>query len=46
MKNTFNLYKRDYKGEETLYLNYYDKTNKRFRVSLKKSHRLPKNENR
>ncbi|MFA8033537.1 tyrosine-type recombinase/integrase, partial [Helicobacter pylori] len=37
MKNTFNLYKRDYKGEETLYLNYYDKTNKRFRVSLKKA---------
>ncbi|WP_367703880.1 tyrosine-type recombinase/integrase [Helicobacter pylori] len=37
MKNTFNLYKRDYKGEETLYLNYYDKTNKRFRVSLRKA---------
>ncbi|GAA8237351.1 site-specific integrase [Helicobacter pylori] len=37
MKNTFNLYKRNYKGEETLYLNYYDKTNKRFRVSLKKA---------
>ncbi|WP_101001540.1 tyrosine-type recombinase/integrase [Helicobacter pylori] len=36
MKNTFTLYKRDYKGEETLYLNYYDKTSKRFRVSLKK----------
>ncbi|PUD69157.1 tyrosine-type recombinase/integrase [Helicobacter pylori] len=37
MKNTFNLYKRDYKGEETLYLNYYDKNNKRFRVSLRKA---------
>ncbi|GAA6803656.1 tyrosine-type recombinase/integrase [Helicobacter pylori] len=37
MKNVFNLYKRDYKGEETLYLNYYDKTNKRFRVSLRKA---------
>ncbi|GAA8341033.1 hypothetical protein KH0155_08090 [Helicobacter pylori] len=37
MKNAFNLYKRDYKGEETLYLNYYDKTNKRFRVSLRKA---------
>lgn len=37
MKNTFNLYKRDYKGEETLYLNYHDKNNKRFRVSLKKA---------
>ncbi len=37
MKNAFNLYKRDYKGEETLYLNYYDKDNKRFRVSLKKA---------
>ncbi|MUU54735.1 hypothetical protein F7207_07285 [Helicobacter pylori] len=29
--------KTAYKGEETLYLNYYDKTNKRFRVSLKKA---------
>ncbi len=37
MKNTFSLYKRDYKGEETLYLNYHDKTNKRFRVSLRKA---------
>ncbi|GAA7075218.1 tyrosine-type recombinase/integrase [Helicobacter pylori] len=37
MKNAFNLYKRDYKGEETLYLNYYDKTNKRFRVSLRRA---------
>ncbi|WP_139523150.1 tyrosine-type recombinase/integrase [Helicobacter pylori] len=37
MKNAFTLYKRDYKGDETLYLNYYDKTNKRFRVSLRKA---------
>ncbi|MFP6031384.1 tyrosine-type recombinase/integrase [Helicobacter pylori] len=37
MKNTFTLYKRDYNGEETLYLNYHDKNNKRFRVSLKKA---------
>ncbi len=37
MKNTFNLYKRDYKGEPTLYLNYHDKNNKRFRVSLRKA---------
>ncbi len=37
MKNTFNLYARDYKGEATLYLNYYDKNNKRFRVSLRKA---------
>ncbi len=37
MKNAYNLYKRDYKGEETLYLNYHDKTNKRFRVSLRKA---------
>lgn len=37
MKNAFNLYKRDYKGEETLYLNYHDKTNTRFRVSLRKA---------
>ncbi len=36
MKKTFNLYKRGYKGEDTLYLNYYDK-NKRFRVSLRKA---------
>ncbi|MCG3068531.1 tyrosine-type recombinase/integrase [Helicobacter pylori] len=37
MKNTFNLYTRDYKGDPTLYLNYYDKNNKRFRVSLRKA---------
>ncbi|MFP6034310.1 tyrosine-type recombinase/integrase [Helicobacter pylori] len=37
MKKNFTLYKRDYKGEETLYLNYNDKTNKRFRVSLRKA---------
>ncbi|GAA7715522.1 tyrosine-type recombinase/integrase [Helicobacter pylori] len=37
MKNAFNLYKRDYKGEETLYLNYHDKNNKRFRMSLRKA---------
>ncbi len=33
----FTLYKRDYKGEETLCLNYHDKKNKRFRVSLRKA---------
>ncbi|WRF01560.1 site-specific integrase [Helicobacter pylori] len=37
MKNTFTLYKRDYRGEPTLYLNYYDKNDKRFRVSLRKA---------
>ncbi len=37
MKNAFNLYKRDYRGEPTLYLNYHDKNNKRFRVSLRKA---------
>ncbi|WRF07298.1 site-specific integrase [Helicobacter pylori] len=37
MKNTFNLYTREYKGELTPYLNYYDKENKRFRVSLNKT---------
>ncbi|RVZ15688.1 site-specific integrase [Helicobacter pylori] len=37
MKNAFNLYERDYKGEPTLYLNYHDKNNKRFRVSLRKA---------
>ncbi len=37
MKNAFTLYKRDYKGEPTLYLNYHDKNNKRFRVSLRKA---------
>ncbi len=36
MKNAFNLYKRYYKGEETLYLNYHDKKKKRFRISLRK----------
>ncbi|QQW61109.1 hypothetical protein [Helicobacter pylori] len=35
--NTFTLYKRDYKGEATLYLNYYDNKNKRFKVSLRKA---------
>ncbi|QQW72989.1 tyrosine-type recombinase/integrase [Helicobacter pylori] len=37
MKNTFNLYTRDYKGEATLYLNYHDNKNKRFKVSLRKA---------
>ncbi|MFP6295121.1 tyrosine-type recombinase/integrase [Helicobacter pylori] len=37
MKNAFTLYKRNYKGEATLYLNYHDKNNKRFRVSLNKA---------
>ncbi|WQV22710.1 site-specific integrase [Helicobacter pylori] len=37
MKNAFNLYKRCYNGEDTLYLNYHDKNNKRFRVSLRKA---------
>ncbi len=37
MSNTFTLYKRDYKGEPTLYLNYHDKNNKRFRTSLRKA---------
>ncbi len=38
MNNAFTLYKRDYKGEPTLYLNYHNKkTNKRFRVSLRKA---------
>ncbi|WP_208366579.1 tyrosine-type recombinase/integrase [Helicobacter pylori] len=37
MNNAFTLYKRDYKGEPTLYLNYYDKNDKRFRVSLRKA---------
>ncbi|WQS36034.1 site-specific integrase [Helicobacter pylori] len=35
--SAFTLYKRDYKGEPTLYLNYHDKNNKRFRVSLRKA---------
>ncbi|WP_041202264.1 tyrosine-type recombinase/integrase [Helicobacter pylori] len=37
MMNTFTLYTRDYKGEATLYLNYHDNKNKRFRVSLRKA---------
>ncbi|MFP6272485.1 tyrosine-type recombinase/integrase [Helicobacter pylori] len=37
MKNAFNFYTRDYKGESTLYLNYHDKNGKRFRVSLRKA---------
>ncbi|MCQ2878342.1 site-specific integrase [Helicobacter pylori] len=37
MKNTFTVYKRDYEGEATLYLNYHDQKNKRFRVSLNKA---------
>ncbi len=37
MKNTFTIYKREYKGEPTLCLNYHDKKNKRFRVSLRKA---------
>ncbi|QTO97810.1 tyrosine-type recombinase/integrase [Helicobacter pylori] len=37
MKNTFNFYERKYKGDTTLYLNYHDKNNKRFRVSLNKA---------
>ncbi|WRG22922.1 site-specific integrase [Helicobacter pylori] len=37
MKNTFTLYAREYKGELTPYLNYYDKNNKRLRVSLNKA---------
>ncbi|MGL2431368.1 site-specific integrase [Helicobacter pylori] len=37
MKNTsFTLYKREYKGERTLYLNYHDQ-GKRYRVSLNKA---------
>ncbi|GAA7686623.1 tyrosine-type recombinase/integrase [Helicobacter pylori] len=35
--SAFTLYKRDYKGEATLYLNYRDKKNKRFRMSLRKA---------
>ncbi|WQS50974.1 site-specific integrase [Helicobacter pylori] len=35
--NTFTLYTREYKGELTPYLNYHDKNNKRFRVSLNKA---------
>ncbi|ANT42900.1 site-specific integrase [Helicobacter pylori] len=37
MRNAFTLYTRDYKGEPTLYLNYHNKNNKRFRVSLRKA---------
>ncbi|EMH26718.1 hypothetical protein HMPREF1420_00169, partial [Helicobacter pylori GAM264Ai] len=37
MKNTFTIYKREYKGEATLYISYYDQKNKRFRVSLNKA---------
>ncbi|RVZ56761.1 site-specific integrase [Helicobacter pylori] len=37
MKNTFTIYTRDYKGEKTPYLNYHDKNNKRFKVSLRKA---------
>ncbi|WRC41943.1 site-specific integrase [Helicobacter pylori] len=37
MKDTFTLYTREYKGELTPYLNYYDKNDKRFRVSLNKA---------
>ncbi|WP_033621608.1 tyrosine-type recombinase/integrase, partial [Helicobacter pylori] len=35
--STFTLFTREYKGEPTLYLNYHDKKNKRFRVSLRKA---------
>ncbi|ANH42839.1 integrase [Helicobacter pylori] len=37
MSNTFTLFKREYKGEKTLQLNYHDKKNKRFRISLRKA---------
>ncbi|WP_187947844.1 site-specific integrase [Helicobacter pylori] len=37
MRNTFTIYKREYKGELTPYLNYHDKNGKRFRVSLNKA---------
>ncbi len=37
MNNTFTLYTREYKGEKTLQLNYHDKKNKRFRISLRKA---------
>ncbi|WQW79196.1 site-specific integrase [Helicobacter pylori] len=37
MKDAFTLYKRYYKGESTLYLNYHDKNRKRFRLSLNKA---------
>ncbi len=35
--NSFTIYKRDYKGEATPYLNYTDKKGKRFRISLNKA---------
>ncbi|NHA95271.1 tyrosine-type recombinase/integrase [Helicobacter pylori] len=37
MKNTFTLFKRTYKGIDTLQLNYHDNKNKRFRISLRKA---------
>ncbi|MBH0293882.1 site-specific integrase [Helicobacter pylori] len=37
MKDSFTLFKRTYKGIDTLQLNYHDKNNKRFRVSLRKA---------
>ncbi len=37
MNDTFTLFTRDYKGQKTLQLNYHDKKNKRFRVSLRKA---------
>ncbi len=37
IKNEFTLYTRDYKGEKNLQLNYHDKKNKRFRISLRKA---------
>lgn len=37
MRNTFTIYKREYKGLATLYISYYDQKNKRFRVSLRKA---------
>ncbi|MCQ2693234.1 site-specific integrase [Helicobacter pylori] len=37
MRNAFTLYTREYKGELTPYLNYHDKNDKRFRVSLNKA---------
>ncbi|MGN8502443.1 tyrosine-type recombinase/integrase, partial [Helicobacter pylori] len=36
-KSEFTLFKRTYKGIDTLQLNYHDKKNKRFRVSLRKA---------
>ncbi len=35
--NSFTIYKRDYKGKATPYLNHTNKKGKRFRVSLKKA---------